>query len=87
MDLREDKKCHKTLSCNFFGVIQQFDSTTGRVLMNKMVGTAVLLMTRFFAKPIVGETGVGCHTGRLSHCQYLIRWMALPCGDVHVTCA
>ena len=20
-------KCHKTLSCNFFGVIQQFDST------------------------------------------------------------
>ena len=35
----------------------------------------------------VGETGVGCHTGWLSHCQYLIRWMAAPCGDLHVTCA
>ena len=35
----------------------------------------------------VGETGVGCHTGWLSHCQYLIRWMAVPCGDLHVTCA
>ena len=23
--------------------------------------------------PEVGETGVGCHTGWLSHCQYLIR--------------
>ena len=34
----------------------------------------------------VGETGVGCHTGWLSHCQYLIRWMAVPCGDLHVTC-
>ena len=37
--------------------------------------------------PVVGETGVGCHTGWLSHCQYLIRWMAVPCGDLHVTCA
>ena len=36
---------------------------------------------------MVGETGVGCHTGWLSHCQYLIRWMAVPCGDLHVTCA
>ena len=36
---------------------------------------------------IVGETGVGCHTGWLSHCQYLIRWMAVPCGGLHVTCA
>ena len=35
----------------------------------------------------VGETGVGCHTGWLSHCQYLIRWMAVPCGDLQVTCA
>ena len=35
----------------------------------------------------LGETGVGCHTGWLSHCQYLIRWMAVPCGDLHVTCA
>ena len=35
----------------------------------------------------VGETGVGCHTGWLSHCQYLIRWMTVPCGDLHVTCA
>ena len=35
----------------------------------------------------VGETGVGCHTGWLSHCQYLIRWMAVPCGGLHVTCA
>ena len=35
----------------------------------------------------VGETGVGCHTGWLSHCQYRIRWMAVPCGDLHVTCA
>ena len=35
----------------------------------------------------IGETGVGCHTGWLSHCQYLIRWMAVPCGDLHVTCA
>ena len=35
----------------------------------------------------VGETGVGCHTGWLSHCQYLIRWKAVPCGDLHVTCA
>ena len=37
--------------------------------------------------PRVGETGVGCHTGWLSHCQYLIRWMAVPCEDLHVTCA
>ena len=36
---------------------------------------------------LVGETGVGCHTGWLSHCQYLIRWMAVPCVDLHVTCA
>ena len=35
----------------------------------------------------VGETGVGCHTGWLSHCQYRIRWMTVPCGDLHVTCA
>ena len=35
----------------------------------------------------VGETGVGCHTGWLSHCQYLIRWMAVSCGDLHVTYA
>ena len=35
----------------------------------------------------IGETGAGCHTGWLSHCQYLIRWMAVPCGDLHVTCA
>ena len=35
----------------------------------------------------VGETGVGCHMGWLSHCQYLIRWMAVPCVDLHVTCA
>ena len=33
----------------------------------------------------VGETGVGCHTGWLSHCQYLIRRMAVPCGDLHIT--
>ena len=36
---------------------------------------------------LIGETGVGCHTGWLSHCQYLIRWMAVPCVDLHVTCA
>ena len=36
---------------------------------------------------LVGETGVGCHTGWLSHCQYLIHWMSVPCGDLHVTCA
>ena len=35
---------------------------------------------------ILGETGVGCHTGWLSHCQYLIHWMSVPCGDLHVTC-
>ena len=35
----------------------------------------------------IGETGVGCHTGWLSHCQYLIRWRAVPCGDIHASCA
>ena len=30
---------------------------------------------------------VGCHTGWLSHCQYLVRWMAVPCGDLQVACA
>ena len=35
----------------------------------------------------IGETGVGCHTGWLSHCEYRIRWIAVPCGDLHVTCA
>ena len=38
-------------------------------------------------RELVGGTGAGCHTGWLSHCQYLIRWMAVPCGDLHVTCA
>ena len=42
---------------------------------------------RFAIAMRVGETGVGCHTGWLSHCQYLIRWIAVPCGDLHVTCA
>ena len=52
-----------------------------------------LVPFRQFVSPLalrhndVGETGVGCHTGWLSHCQYLIRWMAVPCGDLHVTCA
>ena len=30
-------KCHKTLSCNLFGVMQQFDSTT------RVVGLVVIL--------------------------------------------
>ena len=41
----------------------------------------------YSGNPKVGETGVGCHTGWLSHCQYLIRWVAVPCRDLHVTCA
>ena len=53
------------------------------VLENASCYRVIALHTR----QSVGETGDGCHTGWLSHWQYLIRWMAVPCGDLHVTCA
>ena len=49
--------------------------------------TLTFVLALAFLRLLIGETGVGCHTGWLSHCQYLIRWMAEPCGDLHVTCA